>query len=250
MKVPKVSSRSLRIQVAVVFVAIVLALLWYAGRTAQEGQRADDRAAVVQTFADQAAEACSDPVQRVRLAEQGFSCQAIEDAARKVEDGSVPVLVPGPQGERGLTGPRGFPGPAGIDGEPGPRGAAGPPGKAGEPGLPGPTGPTGPTGEPGARGEAGAPGAAGKDGIDGEDGAPGDRGPAGERGEKGEPGRGGIDGAAGPQGEPGPPGPAGPQGIPGVVDVVTSPECSDLAPNMTVSLAYDAATQTLTLACS
>lgn len=231
----KLNARSAAIAGLIVGIACLVALRMLYGDASKES---DHRGAVIETFADQAAEACADPTQRAELARQGFSCKAIEDAAERVEGGGDPVLVPGPQGERGLTGPRGFPGPAGVDGEPGPRGAAGPAGKAGEPGLPGPTGDVGPSGP---RGEIGPAGPAGRDG---EDGAPGERGP---QGEKGEPGRDGIDGAPGPQGDVGP---EGPQGVPGVVNVVTSPECADLMPNTAISLAYDAATQTLTLVCT
>lgn len=227
---PNARSAALVGLVAVIVCLVALRLL-YGGAT----QEADDNAAVVQTFADQAAEACSDPMQRERLAGQGFSCQAIEDAAEQVEDGGDPVLVPGPQGERGLTGPRGFTGAAGADGADGTRGVAGPAGKAGEPGLPGAIGPIGTTG---ARGDVGPAGTAGRDG---EDGTPGERGP---QGEKGDPGRDGVDGATGSQG------PAGPQGVPGVVNVVTSPECAALTPASSISLAYDAGTQTLTLICT
>lgn len=158
--------------------------------------------------------------------------------------GKAPIVVPESPDVDGTAGPRGLPGATGATGATGPRGPRGvdgPAGKAGEPGLPGPTGDVGPAG---VRGE---PGAAGRDGKDG---AAGERGPEGPAGEKGEPGRDGTDGNDGAPGPQGPEGPAGPQGIPGVVNVVTSPECSDLAPNMTVSLAYDAASQTLTLVCA
>lgn len=182
--------------------------------------------------------------------------EALAEANRRLEDaGRQPVAIPtptpvtGPRGARGATGLRGPAGASVI----GPRGPRGLPGKNGR-SIVGPTGPRGPAG------------------ADGEDGAT-IVGPAGPRGADGTPatpaqiraavdefcGQGRCVGPAGPQGErgpagadstiPGPAGPPGPQGAPGVVNVVTSPECGDLMPNMRIALAYDAATQTLTLVC-
>lgn len=66
------------------------------------------------------------------------------------------VLVPGPTGARGATGPQGEPG----VGAQGPVGTQGVPGDRGEPGAPGvgETGPQGPPGDAGAEGPAGPPG--------------------------------------------------------------------------------------------
>lgn len=170
----------------------------------------------------------------------GAQADALTEANERLEDaGERPVAVPdppetvvGPTGATGATGPNGPPGPAGPPGVDGERGPAGPAGKAGEPGLPGPSG------------------SDGEDGVAGPAGPKGEMGPAGPRGEQGPRGE---TGPAGPVGAdstvPGPPGPPGPQGIPGVLHVVTSPACGDLLPNMSISLAYDAATQTLTLVC-
>lgn len=186
---------------------------------------------------------------------------ALEQANRRLRDaGEAPVLVP--------EAPEPVPGPAGAAGEPGARGPAGPPGAS----IIGPRGPAGRDG----RTVVGPPGPAGDDGDDGDDGAT-ITGPKGDKGDTGAAGKDGRDGkdatpemvdtavvrycsvrgeCAGPQGPPGPEGPAGPagpagpQGGPGVVHVVTQPACGDLMPNMAISLAYDPATQTLTLVCS
>lgn len=56
---------------------------------------------------------------------------------------------PGPQGEKGDTGPQGIPGPQGIQGKEGPQGIPGPQGEKGD---------TGPQGIPGPKGEKGDPG--------------------------------------------------------------------------------------------
>jgi hypothetical protein len=223
------------IYLSIVGLAIVAVLFYLLTRDAQKGEAQAER--VVQTFADQAASACADPVQRVELAEQGFSCKALEEAAEQVENDDVdPVLVPGPQGDRGLTGPRGFPGPAGVDGEPGPRGLVGPQGDRGPRGFDGSDSTI-----PGPQGEAST--------VPGPAGPKGDAGPRGEQGPRGE------TGPAGPQGDPGPAGPVGADGAPGpagpagVVNVVTAPACAALLPGMSVSLTYDAGTQTLTLTC-
>jgi hypothetical protein len=184
----------------------------------QSEQRADNNAAVVQSFADQAAAACADPAQRIELAESGFSCSAIESAAENIEADTT--LIPGPRGATGPPGPTGPPGADGRDGDPGatgPRGATGPAGKAGEPGLPGPAGPAG------------------------EDGSTGPAGPKGDRGDQGTPGPKGDSGAPGepgPRGEPGPPGdvgPAGPAGPPGIG--VTGIACESTTP-FTLTVTY------------
>lgn len=176
--------------------------------------------------------------------------------------GKAPVAVPepsdinpdiGPRGPRGFTGSPGRAGADGVDGERGPRGLSGPAGKAGDAGLPGPVGPPGVKGEvgaPGSDGNNGSPGTKGETGPPGTQGADGQDGTQGPKGDKGEPGPAGRDGSPGPKGDAGPVGPAGPQGIPGILAVVTSPECSDLLPNVGISLAYDADSQTLTLVCS
>lgn len=187
--------------------------------------------------------------------------EALAEANRRLEAaGRNPVPVP--------AAPEPIPGPAGAPGERGPAGES-ITGPAGPRGLPGRDGESivGPPGPPGPRGEPGEPGSRGEDGEDGES-IVGPAGPAGENGTDATPaqiraavdeycGQGRCVGPAGPQGEPGPrgadstvPGPAGPQGPPGIVNVVTSPGCSDLMPNMRISLAYDATTQTLTLTCA
>jgi hypothetical protein len=156
--------------------------------------------------------------------------QRLRDAGEQpVPVPEVPDAVPGPAGAPGARGPAG----ASIVGPVGPRGPAGAAGKS----VVGPPGPAGPVGPAGADGDSIV-------GPKGEAGAPGPKGEAGAAGPKGEPG------ANGDTGPTGPVGPAGPQGTPGVITVVTQPACSDLMPNMTISLAYDAATQTLTLVCS
>jgi hypothetical protein len=197
----------------------------------QSEQRADNNAAVVQSFADQAAEACADPAQRIELAESGFSCSAIEQAADNIEVDTT--LIPGPRGATGPTGPAGPPGADGRDGAPGgtgPRGATGPAGKAGEPGLPGPTGPVGPAGDDGNVGPAGPKGDRGEQGPPG---PKGDTGPAGEPGPRGEPGT---------QGDPGPIGPAGPAGV-GIAGLA----CDTAAP-FTLTVTYTDGT-TATYSC-
>ena len=86
--------------------------------------------------------------------------------------------TPGPQGERGETGPQGEQGPAGergAPGDPGPAGATGPQGAVGDRG---PAGPQGPKGEKGDRGEPGPKGDKGDRGAKGEKGDKGDTGPA------------------------------------------------------------------------
>lgn len=167
---------------------------------------------------------------------------------RPVTAPAVPEVVAGEQGERGATGATGATGPRG-------RTVVGPRGPAGQSvvGPPGPRGPVGPAGESvtGPQGEPGEPGA--------DSTVPGPRGPAGPagkdgesvvgpKGDRGDPGPAGADSTVpGPQGDPGP---AGPQGIPGVIAVATSPSCADPLPKTSLSLTYNAATQTITLVCS
>lgn len=126
-------------------------------------------------------------------------------------------------------------------------------GDRGDPGEPGPEGPPGPTGETGSSGtdgQDGERGPRGPAGIPGEDGERGPRGPQGVTGV-------GTDGADGP---PGPRGPEGPKGEPGQdgedgltgVVAVQVVNC-DPGPGQnlhTVSLSYDAGSQTLTLTCT
>jgi hypothetical protein len=200
----------------------------------QSDQRADNNAAVVQSFADQAAEACADPAQRIELAESGFSCSAIESAAENIEADTT--LISGPRGDTGPPGPTGPPGADGRDGDPGatgPRGATGPAGKAGEPGLPGPTGPTGPTGSAGDDGSTGPAGPKGDRGEPGPPGPEGDTGPAGEQGPHGEPG---------PPGDVGPAGPIGPTGV-GIAGIAC-----DAATPFTLTVTYTDGT-TATYSC-
>lgn len=145
--------------------------------------------------------------------------QALEAANRRLTNAGeqpvpvpeMPEPVPGPPGEVGERGPAGPPG-ASIVGPRGLRGLAGVDGKDGK-SIVGPAGPPG---------------------VDGKDGAAGQPGPQGP---------------AGPAGPVGPRGEQGPQGIPGVVAVETDPACETF-PIRAVSLAYDPATQTITLRCS
>jgi hypothetical protein len=224
----KPTARNTAIVGLVVGIACLVALRLLYG---QSEQRADNNAAVVQSFADQAAEACADPAQRIELAESGFSCSAIESAAENIEADTT--LIPGPRGATGPEGPTGPPGADGRDGEPGatgPRGATGPAGKAGEPGLPGPTGPIGPAGDDGSTGLTGPKGDRGEPGAPG---PKGDTGPAGEPGPRGEPG---------PQGDIGPAGPSGPTGV-GIAGVAC-----DTATPFTLTVTYTDGT-TATYSC-
>ena len=87
-----------------------------------------------------------------------------------------PVLLQGPAGPQGETGPAG---PAGPQGETGPAGPAGPQGETGPAGPAGPQGETGPAGPAGPQGETGPAGPAGPQGETGP------AGPAGAQGETG-----------------------------------------------------------------
>lgn len=232
------------IYLSIVGLAIVAIAFYFLTRDAN--QKADNRGAVVVTFAEQAQEACADPVQRADLAETGFSCAALEAAAERVESDDQAVLIPGPRGERGSVGPPGLDGSDGRDGSPGatgPRGATGPAGKAGEPGLPGPTGPVGPGGPAGADGQDGARGEIGPTGPTGAKGDTGDTGPAGEPGPRGEPG---------PQGPPGEPGAVGPKGAPGAPGApgrgIETIACDSVTP-FTLTVTYDDGT-TATYECA
>jgi len=181
---------------------------------------------------------------------------ALDQANKRLEEaGKAPVPVPeapevvvGPSGATGAQGPVGPRGPAGasIVGPVGPRGPAGDDGRT----VVGPQGPAGDDGES----VAGPKGDTGEAGRDGKDATPEMVDAAVSRycSVRGE--------CVGPQGPPGadstvpgpqgPVGPVGPQGIPGVVNVNTSPACADLLPNMSISLTYDAGTQTITLVCA
>lgn len=225
--------------VSIAGLAVVAILFYFLTRDANE--KADNRGQVVVTFAEQAQEACADPVQRADLAETGFSCAALEAAAERVGSDDQAVLIPGPRGERGPVGPPGLDGFDGRDGKPGPtgpRGATGPAGNAGEPGLPGPTGDVGPGGPAGTDGEDGAPGEPGPAGPVGPKGDTGDRGPAGEPGPRGE---------VGPPGPAGEPGPAGPQGDPGAPGRGVDSIACDSATPFTLTITYsDGTTAVLT----
>ena len=80
----------------------------------------------------------------------------------------------GPEGPRGLTGPKGDVGERGLDGPQGPRGEAGPIGPQGLQGIQGERGEIGPQGPRGIQGERGPIGPIGPTGL---------QGPRGERGE-------------------------------------------------------------------
>lgn len=184
--------------------------------------------------------------------------QALAEANDALTDvGEAPVVVPEPadvdsEGLRGASGATGATGATGDVGPRGPRGLsitgeAGPVGKDGEAVI-GPVGPKGADGQSGT--DSNTPGPKGADGESivgpvGPKGEPGNDGARGEPGAKGDPGAPGRDGTDSTT-----PGPAGPQGIPGVVAVTTSPACADMLPNMTISLTYDASTNTLTLVCA
>ncbi len=244
-EIPVPSDRAMRVLKWVVIAAVMIALVGLVMAFETLNRRADEadrdrrelaRANVVQ---DQTISSQADALSKAndRLKDAGEQPVTVPEATEPV---AGPAGSTGPQGERGATGPRGPVGPAG-ESIVGPRGERGPRGFDGSDStLPGPVGPAGSNGQQGPKGD---PGEMGPAGVKGDTGATGDRGPAGEQGPRGE------QGAPGPQGDPGPAGPAGPQGIPGVVTVTTSPACSDLLPNMSVSLAYDAGTQTLSLIC-
>jgi len=177
-------------------------------------------------LAEQINEACLDP----DIAEK---YKNLCSKAEEVKEGGDVIV--GPQGEPGPPGPQG---PQGIQGVQGIQGFVGDSGKRGPQGF---TGLDGPQGGPG---ETGAIGPQGPQGVQGE------IGPQGESGPKGEPGDIGPAGPQGDTGEQGSVGPQGPQGIPGIINVVTSPECANIVPSMSISIAYDSATQTLTLICA
>lgn len=127
-------------------------------------------------------------------------------ALARISELEVSVIVPGPQGERGIQGERGPPGEQGARGDPG---VAGERGERGEPGS---------TGAKGERGDCGPPGERGERGDKGIDGAAGERGQPGEQGIPGRDGRDGQhgrDGATGADGKDGAPGLAGKDGIDG-----------------------------------
>ena len=111
-----------------------------------------------------------------------LSVKALSDRLEVLEQRAP---VPGPIGEKGLTGERGEPGQAGPAGERGERGEKGDKGDKGDPGEPGPAG---------ADGAAGKDGAVGPQGEPGRDGAPGEKGQPGEIGPQGLPGAAGKDG--------------------------------------------------------
>ena len=223
---PPISARTLHIVFVVCVGLVVLALVWFAGRTAQEEQRADDNGAVAASLSDQFIAACEDPAERAEFARAGISCTAIEQAAERVDDGQSPALIPGPRGETGATGPQGpagAPGRDGVDGEDGET-------------IVGPRGPRGFIGPestvPGPQGEAGDDGTDGETGQQGAKGEPGARGPQGERGQRGE---------QGPQGEPGAPGavgPAGPAGTPGTPGRGISSISCDSATPFTLTITF------------
>ena len=104
---------------------------------------------------------------------------ALDGLASRLKAVEDKAAVPGPAGERGLTGDRGAPGADGIDGLPGERGLDGGVGPAGPAGADGVAGPAGPQGERGAQGDRGERGI---DGSHGQPGPQGERGIAGERG--------------------------------------------------------------------
>lgn len=146
LRFPNVSSRRLQVVVAIASLLVVLALLWYAGRTAQEGQRADtstDQRDAARGAAEQVIdcvndpsttpEECEDEAQKAQetLEEQVppatlsgrqrrevvlIASQLIAATPEISEDDVVDEVLeqlPDPE-----TGDRGRPGPAGEDAEP------------------------------------------------------------------------------------------------------------------------------------
>jgi hypothetical protein len=98
-------------------------------------------------------------------------------------------VIPGKQGPKGDTGPKGLPGSYGNEGpqgDPGPPGLDGPPGPQGLPGYLTNKGPPGPPGDPGVKGIKGNPGPPGPPGLPGYLTNPGPPGPDGIQGGLGE----------------------------------------------------------------
>jgi hypothetical protein len=160
------------------------------------------------------------------------------------EQKTLVEYVEGPQGERGIVGPRGFigqtgaqgpVGPKGDTGEQGPRGEKGDTGEVGPQGYLGATGPKGERGEKGdqgdkgdrggqgIQGEQGIQGPAGVDGRDGVDGKDGRDGINGLPGRDGLDGRDGVDGKDGAQGKDGKPGAQGAKGEKGDIGPAGAP---------------------------
>lgn len=143
------------------------------------------------------------------------------DADKVVKnDGDVTAVV-GPKGDKGDTGAQGPQGPKGDKGE---------------------------KGDPGKNGQNGSDGLAGLDGLMGAIGLQGPQGEPGEQGIQGEPGLNGVDGKDGADGAKGETGPPGPTGKTGVVAVNTV-NC-DGPMISSVTSAYNADTQTITLTCN
>lgn len=243
-RLPVPSDRSLRWMKWIVTLCLLIAMVGLVVAFFHISSRLDESTSDVDALADYNAS------QDSTIAAQQTALDRANKRLR--EAGKAPVEVP--DQPEPIPGPAGEPG---ADGDPGPRGPAGADGVSivGPRGPVGPAGETGPPGSDGLPGKAGAPGPAGPAGAAGKDSTvAGPKGETGARGEQGPPGPAGADSSVpGPQGERGPAGPAGPpgpQGIPGVINVTTSPGCADPLPKVSISLAYDAATQTLTLVCS
>ncbi|MEO5664888.1 MAG: hypothetical protein ABIR39_16585 [Nocardioides sp.] len=244
-KLPVPSSRSLIVGAWVIVLVIVALIVWMLatiGRLSSDavqtqseldeakGQAGEVFATLVETNEAQDA-ALAEANRRLRKA-----------GKQPVPTPATPEVVIGEPGEAGATGARGLQGEPGADGR-SVVGPAGPPGRPGVDGVDGqsivgPDGPAGKVGDPGKDGQS----------VTGAKGDTGDRGPEGPAGPVGPAGADST--VPGPPGRPGDQGQIGPQGIPGVVNVTTSPACADLLPNMTISLAYDPATQTLSLICA
>lgn len=237
--IPVPSDRSLRWMKWVVVAAVLTAVIGLVIAFTQISSRLDDSTDDLKALADYNA------LQDATISAQQLALDRANDRLR--DAGRAPVAVPDApepvQGERGPVGPAGESivgprGPAGRDGQSivgprGPRGFAG-----SDSTIPGPPGDAGAASTvPGPKGDPGPPG---KDGKDGTDATPEMVDAAVSRycSVRGE--------CVGPQG---PAGQQGPQGGPGVVRVVTDDSCLG-PPIVKVALAYDAATQTLTLVCA
>ncbi|XP_060066662.1 collagen alpha-1(XXIII) chain-like [Ylistrum balloti] len=137
---------------------------------------------------------------------------------RCVNNQSLCVAVPGPQGNQGQPGQKGEPGAMGQKGDVGTKGDVGQKGDVGT------KGDVGQKGEPGVKGERGYDGLQGLSGFKGDSGPRGDKGdvgstgltgPQGTKGDQGAPGLQGLQGPSGPKGDNGVNGTQGPAGAKG-----------------------------------
>lgn len=125
-----------------------------------------------------------------------FLTEAVNDALEQAKASGEFQGEPGPQGEKGDTGPQG---PQGEKGDTGPQGPAGEKGDTGAQGLQGIPGPQGIQGEKGDKGDTGAQGPKGDTGATGPQGIQGIQGEKGDKGDTGAtgaPGEDGVDGVS------------------------------------------------------